>query len=302
MPILNQFGQGGEHEAVRLSDLPEGARRAHTLKAVSALDLDPGSYGEEAHAVLIAAAAGMQEEAERKAGISRFMRAGFKAGLGRKAVHQAVWDAFGNEGNSASSLDRWEAQASSMVLDIELGTSENSPSTAELHRRAFKRFGASDNELTDNGTAFSSHSNAGQVKHKFRNKGTRRPDLEPPGVFKHLGFNLHSALPENGRAKRVGRSFADMSRQIGTGREFKGAHAGCKPGERPDGRILPVPYDLFIRVHRAKVDAYNALTGRKSQGCPASKTSSYVEAFNALSQGNRNSDAKAAERESAKCP
>lgn len=176
-------------------------------------------------------------------------------------------------------------QASGKVLDIEFAPSENAQATAELERRAFKRFGAPDNLLTDNGAAFSGHQHAGQVKHKHRNKGNRRIDLEPPGIHKTLGFNLHFALPRNAQAKLMERKFADMSRQIDTGPEFKGAHAGSKPGERPEGNIVPVPYALFVSVYRAKVDAYNAQRGRKSQGCTTSATDSYDAAFKALSSG-----------------
>ncbi len=369
---------GGQADAVQLSDLPEEVQRAYTVKALAALELDPGTYHEKAHAALTAAPQGMRAEAERKAGVMRIIRAGRKAGLGRAAVHKAVWDTFGTEGNSAKSLDRWEAQAhgvdpvnfaavlldgykggkpraeisaeawslfegglkaafishrfmalyqdvkavaaargwfwpsyptvmrhlkalpvaeqealragrdaalkrlyqptlrdssglramewvvldgrtvdvwvawpdgrtlrptvlglvdqaSGKVLDIEFAASENAQATAELERRAFKRFGAPDNLLTDNGAAFSGHLHAGQVPHKHRNKGNRRIGEEPPGIFKTLGFNLHFALPRNAQAKLMERKFADMSREIDTGPEFMGAQSGSNPGERPEG-------------------------------------------------------------------
>jgi putative transposase len=428
VPINTDKADGRNPEVVNLSDLPEEVRRAYTVKALAALDLDPGTYDEEAHAALVAAPAGMRAEAERKAGVMRMIRAGRNAGLGRAAVHRAVWDAFGKDGNSAKSLDRWEAQvrgvdpvnfaavlldgykggapkadiseeawtlfegglkaaflshrfmalyldvkaiaeaqgwswpsystvmrrvhalpvaeqealrkgrdealrrlyqptlrnstslramewvvldgrtvdvwvawpdgrilrptvlglvdqASGKVLDIEFAASENTQATCTLERRAFKRFGAPDNLLTDNGPAFSGHGHAGQVPHKHRNKGNRRIKEEPPGIFKHLGFNLHFALPRNAQAKLMERKFADRSREIDTAPEFMGAHAGSHPGERPEGDIVPVPYDVFERVYRAKIDAYNARSGRKSQGCLASGTASYDAAFKARSQG-----------------
>ncbi len=413
---------------VQLSDLPEEVRRAFTVKLLTSMQLDPGTYDEDANAALIAAPPGMREEAERKASVMRVVRAGRQAGLGRTAAHQAVWDTFGEEGNGPKSLDRWEEkvagvgpvnfaaallagykggrpraevsaeawklfegglkaafqthhymalyrdvqavaskrgwdwpsystvmrhlhalpmaeqvalrfgreeaqkrfyqsnfrnsanlramewvvldgrtvdvwvqwpdgrtlrptvlglvdQASGKVLDIEFAASENAQATAELERRAFKRFGAPDNLLTDNGAAFSGHIHAGQVRHKHRNKGNRRIELEPPGIHKTLGFTLHFALPRNAKAKLMERKFADMSRQIDTGPEFKGGHAGSKPGERPEGNIVPVPFDLFTQVYRAKISAYNAQKGRKSQGCLASATESYDAAFKALSKG-----------------
>jgi putative transposase len=105
-----QVAKGGRTEFVRVPDLPEDVRRAYTLKLLSDLDLDPGTYDEEAQARLIEATPTMRAEAERKAEVMRCLIAGRKRGLGRSAVHRAVWDRFGTEGNSAKSLDRWEEQ------------------------------------------------------------------------------------------------------------------------------------------------------------------------------------------------
>lgn len=411
-----------------LSALPEDVRRAYTDRVARSHDLDPGTYDEAAHAALNGATPLLRQEAERKAEIARFIIAGRKAGLGRSAIHRAVWERFGTEGNSAKSLDRWEAQvqgvdpvnfapalldgykggapradmseeawrlflqgvkaafqthrymalyrdvkaiaaregwlwpsyptvmrrfkalpmaeqvalrfgreeaqrrfyqanmrdasglramewvvldgrtvdvwvvwpdgqvirptvlglvdqASGFVLDIEFAPSENAQALAALEVRTFAKYGAPDNLLTDNGAAFSGHIHAGQVGHKHRNKGNRRRDLEPPGLHKHLGFNLHFALPRNAKAKLMERKFADMSREIDTGPEFARAHTGSNPGERPEGNKVPVPFDLFEAVYRAKIEAYNAQKGRRSDGCKASGTSSYADAFKALQRG-----------------
>ncbi|OYU17765.1 MAG: hypothetical protein CFE34_13975 [Rhodobacteraceae bacterium PARR1] len=93
-----------------LSALPEDVRRAYTVRAAEGHDLAPGTYDEAAHAVLNGATPHLRQEAERKAEVARFILAGRKAGLGRSAIHLAVWERFGTEGNSAKSLDRWEAQ------------------------------------------------------------------------------------------------------------------------------------------------------------------------------------------------
>lgn len=173
-------------------------------------------------------------------------------------------------------------QASGKVLGIEIDRSENAQAVARLERNVFAKYGAADNLLTDNGGAFSGHVHAGQVEHKHRNKGNRRRDLEPPGLHIHCGFNLHFALPKNAQAKLMERKFADMSREIDTCPEFQGAHAGSHSGEKPEGPIDPVPYDLFERVYLTKLAEYNARKGRRSQGCKASGTSSYDDAFKAL--------------------
>lgn len=165
IPTFTISGNGGEAEAVRLSDLPEEVRRAYTVKTLAAMELDPGSYDAEAHAALSAAPPGMAVLSDRHAAAS--CPAG--CGTGCPAVRS---------GRGATAL------------------------------------------LSDDPAQF-----------------------DGP------------------------------------------AHAGSKPGERPEGHIVPVPYDLFVRIYRAKVDAYNAQTGRKSQGCIASGTESYDAAFKALSRG-----------------
>ncbi len=176
-------------------------------------------------------------------------------------------------------------QASGKVLDIEIARSENAQALATLERRTFTRFGAPENLLTDNGAAFSGHIHAGRVAHKHRNKGNRRREFEPPGIHMLLGFNLHFALPKNAQAKLMERKFADMSREIDTAPEFMGAHSGSHPGERPEGTIVPVPLDRFKAVYMARLAAYNARTGRRSQACIATNTGSYDAAFAALGAG-----------------
>lgn len=120
---------------------------------------------------------------------------------------------------------------------------------------------------------------------KHRNRGNRRRDLEPPGVFKLLGFNLHFNKPENPRGKKVERTFADLSREIDTGPWFRGAHAGSNPGERPEGKITPVEWDRFVRVYGERIAEYNARKGRKSRACKATGTRSYNDAFEAMRAG-----------------
>lgn len=341
------LSKAGKSFVFPLSALPEDVRRAYTDRAARSHDLDPGTYDEATHAALSGATPHLRQEAERKAEIARFIVAARKAGLGRSAIHRAVWERFGTEGNSAKSLDRWEAQVegvdpvnfapalldgykggapradmseeawrlflqgvkaafqthrymalyrdvaaiaaregwlwpsfstvmrrfkalpmaeqvalrfgreeaqrrfyqanmrdasglramewvvldgrtvdvwvvwpdgqvirptvlglvdqvSGFVLDIEFAPSENAQALAALEVRTFAKYGAPDNLLTDNGAAFSGHIHAGQVGHKHRNKGNRRRDLEPPGLHKHIGFNLRFALPRNAKGQRRG--------------------------------------------------------------------------------------------------
>ena len=176
-------------------------------------------------------------------------------------------------------------QASGKVLGHEFDRSENSQATARLQRRVFGLYGAPDNLKTDNSSAFAGHAQAGQVPFKFRNRGNRRRDMEPPGVFKLLGFKLHFAAVKNGQEKRVERSFADLSREIDTCPEFMGAHAGSHPGERPEADIVPVEWEIFKDVYARRIAAYNDRKGRRSQGCKATRTGSYNKAFVAMSEG-----------------
>ena len=176
-------------------------------------------------------------------------------------------------------------QASGKVLDIEIDKTENSAAVARLEIHTFRRFGSPDNLLTDNGAAFSGHIHAGQVGHKWRNKGNRKRDLEPPGLHKHLGFKLHFALPENAQSKLMERKYRDFRTQIDTSHEFKGAHTGNRPDRRPDGKIAPLPIAEFEKVYRARIAAYHAQEGRRSQGAKATDETSYDAIFAKLSEG-----------------
>ena len=186
----------------------------------------------------------------------RFYQANIRDSSGLKAVEWVVlhgrtvdlWGIWPNGRILRPTVIGLCDQASGMILGTEFAASENAQATAKVERRALKLFGAPDNLLTDNGAAFSGHSHAGQVGHKHRNKGNRRIELEPPGIFMTLGFNLHFALPKNAQAKLMERKFADLSRQIDTDPVFRGAHVGSKPGERPEGTIVPVPYDVSVKI------------------------------------------------------
>lgn len=110
IPTFKVSARGGIADAVHLSDLPEDVRRAFLEREAQGLDLDPGTYDDEAHARLLEAPAATRSEAERKAAIMRFLAARRQAGMTRAEAHCAVWAEFGREGNSPKSLDRWEAQ------------------------------------------------------------------------------------------------------------------------------------------------------------------------------------------------
>jgi putative transposase len=155
--------------------------------------------------------------------------------------------------------------ASNKVLDFELAPSENAVATVRLIRRTCETYGTFDRLYTDNGSAFAGHLVAGGNPHKFRNSAGV-DSLQPFGICKILGIKLHFALPENAQTKIAERTYASLSRVIDDGPEFKGAHAGHKPGAIPDAKVTPVPIDKAMAVLKREVKRYNAETGRRSQG------------------------------------
>ena len=66
---------GRKPEAVLLSDLPEGVRRAYLVKHFDGLNLNPGTYDDKAHAAFMEASASRRARAERKAEVARFLLA-----------------------------------------------------------------------------------------------------------------------------------------------------------------------------------------------------------------------------------
>lgn len=156
--------------------------------------------------------------------------------------------------------------ATNMVLDFEIASSENAADTVRLIKRTCETYGIFDRLYTDNSTAFAGHLVAGGNIHRFRNAGKTAPELQPPGICKHLGIDLHYALPGNGQAKIAERTFAVFSRGIDNRPEFKGAHAGHEPGASPDSDVVPIPFDLAERIVRNAINRHNRETGRRSQG------------------------------------
>lgn len=115
----------------------------------------------------------------------------------------------------------------------------------------------------------------GAVK-RFRNSGARLDGVKPLGICHHLGIAIHFALPGNGQAKTVERTFASLSRVLDDRPEFKGAHAGHKPGAAPDSSVVPVHLETALAVVTREVARHNAEPGRRGQGM---KGKSYQAAF-----------------------
>jgi putative transposase len=154
--------------------------------------------------------------------------------------------------------------ASNVVLDWELAPSENANATVRVIKRVCERYGIFDNLYPDNGSSFAGHRVAGGNPHRFRNGIAK--GVQPLGICKIMGINLHFALPKNAKAKILERVFATLSRTVDDGPEFKGAHAGHAPGASPSPDVVPVPVDVAKAVLGREIVRYNREVGRRSQG------------------------------------
>lgn len=161
--------------------------------------------------------------------------------------------------------------ASNFILGWELVSSENANDTRRLIKKACETYGVFDNLNPDNSKAFSSHLVNGGNGFQFRNGGKPNEGNQPPGICKILGIRVHFALPSGpdhsgGKAKIAERVFATLSRALDDRPEFKGAHAGHKPGASAKDGVKPIPRDEALRIIDREVRRYNAEKGRRSQG------------------------------------
>lgn len=163
-------------------------------------------------------------------------------------------------------------------MDWELAESENARSTVRLIKRVCETYGIFDRLYPDNGSAFAGHLVAGGVIHKFRNSPQRAEGVKPLGICHHLDIKIHFALPGNGQAKTAERAFASLSQVIDERPEFKGAHAGNKPGAAPSPDVKPIHLDHVREVLTREVHRHNSETGRRGQGMNGR---SYRQAFEA---------------------
>ncbi|MCB1387564.1 MAG: hypothetical protein KDK12_00170 [Rhodobacteraceae bacterium] len=116
---------------------------------------------------------------------------------------------------------------------------------------------------------------------RFRNGGKPAEAIQPPGICQIMGIRLHFALPSGpdhvgGKAKIAERIFATLSRSLDDRPEFKGAHAGHKPGASPNKSVTPIPREEALQIITREVRRYNGEAGRRSQGANGR---SYEQAF-----------------------
>lgn len=168
--------------------------------------------------------------------------------------------------------------ATSFILDWELAESENARATVRLIKRVCETYGTFDRLYPDNGSAFAGHLVAGGAVHKFRNSRQKAEGVKPLGICHHLDIKIHFALPGNGQAKMAERSFASLSQVIDERPEFKGAHAGNKPGAAPSPNIKPIHLDRARDILTREVYRHNSEAGRRGQGMNGR---SYRQAFEA---------------------
>lgn len=164
--------------------------------------------------------------------------------------------------------------ASNVVLDWELGPSENAVGTVRLIKRVCERHGIFDRLYTDNGSAFAGHLVAGGAAHRFRNGKAK--GVQPMGICQIMGIKLRFALPKNAQAKIAERTFAALSRAVDDGPEFRNAHAGHAPGASPSPKVIPVPVETAKAVLTREIARHNRESGRRSQGA---RGRSYEQVF-----------------------
>lgn len=153
--------------------------------------------------------------------------------------------------------------ATGKILQSVFCKTENSNDTAKLILGAVRQWGIPHFIYTDNSRAFSSNLVAGGADFKFRGKKDEATTFKPPSVTSILGINMKFAMPANGQAKLVERSFAETAKRIDCAPEFAGAHAGSRIDAKPSGKIKPVAMETVQAVFAREFAHHNA---RKRSG------------------------------------
>lgn len=134
---------GGEAEAVLLSDLPTPERLAYLRREIDQMHLDPGTYDDAAHEDFIHASPSRRERAERKAAVARVL-----VELGQSVPWSErlalVHEKFGTEGNSKPRLKALLKAVRGIdpinYAPALLDKYQGKEATAEIHPKAWSFF------------------------------------------------------------------------------------------------------------------------------------------------------------------
>ncbi len=216
------------------------------------------------------------------AGTKALLRSGVKAfdktqpAMDRSVAHLQAMGIVNMDGRMADVFVIWEDGTisrpiiiaiqdvySRKMLGWRVSKTEDADTTKLVVLDVIDRYGLFDGLRTDNGRAFASHKVSGGARHRFRGK---MGGDEPPGILTLMGAQVGFALPENGRAKPIERTFGDHAREIDTCPEFREAYCGHKPDAKPEdfaGKAVPIA--LFREVYDREINALNARTGRRTE-------------------------------------
>ncbi len=216
------------------------------------------------------------------AGTKALLRSGVKAfdktqpAIDRSVAHLQAMQIVNLDGRMADVFVIWEDGSisrpiviaiqdvfSRKMLGWRVSKTEDADTTKLVVLDVIENYGLFDGLRTDNGRAFASRKVSGGAPHRFRGKTS---EDETPGILTLMGAQVGFALPKNGRAKPIERTFGDHAREIDTCPEFREAYCGHKPDAKPEdfaGKAVPIA--LFREVYDREINALNARTGRRTE-------------------------------------
>lgn len=157
---------------------------------------------------------------------------------------------------------------SNKFLAWRIDKSESATAVRLAFHDLFRDWGIPDWALLDNGRAFASKQITGGQKTRFRFKVN--PD-ENEGILTSLGIKVHWATPYSGQSKPIERNFRGVCDYIAKAPQFAGAYSGNSPTNKPGYSHNPqdkaVPFDTFMAVFDAGIQAFNARPGRRTAVC-----------------------------------
>jgi putative transposase len=167
----------------------------------------------------------------------------------------------------------WMDLSSNYFFEPYLARSENTDTIHRSFLQICEKYGVPQGVYIDNGMGYAGKAMSGgdRTRHRFK-----KVKDEADGAFRKLGVETKWALPGRGQSKPIERAFRTLEKHLAVALEdIEKAYTGNEPKKRPEGKQIPVPFDVLRRAVMRAVLEYNTHPGRKAKTIPVNGGSYY---------------------------